>query len=51
LLSKQNGCRKSTFKQIIEEKIEEIRAHTIPLKIKEATIYGVNVFPKDKSTF
>jgi hypothetical protein len=51
LLSKQNGCRKSTCKQIIEEKIEEIKAHTILLKAKEATIYSVNLFPKDKSTF
>jgi hypothetical protein len=52
LLSKQNGCRhlKSTCKQIIEEKNEEIKAHIIPLKEKEA-IYGVNLFPKDKSTF
>jgi hypothetical protein len=50
LLSKQHGCRKSTCKQIIEEKIEEIKAHIIPLKEKEA-IYGVNLFPKDKSTF
>ena len=33
------------IKQIIEEKIEEIKAHTIPLKAKEATIYGVNLFP------
>jgi hypothetical protein len=31
--------------------IEEIKAHTLPLKAKEATIYGVNLFPKDKSTF
>jgi hypothetical protein len=23
----------------------------IPLKAKEATIYGLNLFPKDKSTF
>jgi hypothetical protein len=37
LLSKQNGCRKSTCKQIITAKIEEIKAHTIPLKAKEAT--------------
>jgi hypothetical protein len=51
LLSKQNGCRKSTCKQIIEEKIEEIKAHTIPLKAKEATIYGVNLFSKNESTF
>jgi hypothetical protein len=33
------------IKQIIEEKIEEIKAHTIPLKAKEATIYGVDLFP------
>jgi hypothetical protein len=45
LLSKA-GCRKSTCKQIIEEKIEEIKAHTISLKAKEATIYGVNLCPK-----
>jgi hypothetical protein len=32
-------------------KIEEIKAHTIHLKAKEATIYGVNLFPKDESTF
>ena len=32
-------------------KIEGIKAHTIPLKAKEATIYGANLFPKDKSTF
>jgi hypothetical protein len=43
LLSKQNGCRISTCKQITEEKIEEIKAHTIPLKAKEATIYGVKI--------
>jgi hypothetical protein len=48
-LSKQNGCRKSTCKQIIEETNEEIKAHTIPLKAKEATIYGVNLFPKAKA--
>jgi hypothetical protein len=51
LLSKQSGCRKYTCKQIIEEKIEEIKAHTIPLKAKEATIYGVNLFPTNESTF
>jgi hypothetical protein len=48
LLSKQNDCRN---KQIIEEKIEEIKAHAIPVIAKEATIYGVNLFPNDKSTF
>jgi hypothetical protein len=56
LLSKQNGRRKSTCKQIIEEKIEEIKAHTILLKhillkAKEATLYGANQFPKNESTF
>jgi hypothetical protein len=44
LLSKQNGCRN---KQVIEE----IKAHAIPVIAKEATIYGVNLFPKDKSAF
>ena len=34
-----------------KKKIEEIEAHTIPLKANEATMYGVNLFPKDKSTF
>jgi hypothetical protein len=33
-------------KQIVKEKV-----HAIPLKAKEATIYGVNLFPKKKSTF
>jgi hypothetical protein len=51
LLSKQSGCRKYTCKQIIEEKIEEIKANTIPLKAKEATKYGVNLFPTNESTF
>jgi hypothetical protein len=51
LISKQNVFRKSTCKQIIEENIEEIKTHTIPLKAKKATIYGVNLFPKEKSTF
>jgi hypothetical protein len=36
---------------IIEEKVEEIKAHAITLKAKEAIIYGVNLFPKGKSTF
>jgi hypothetical protein len=34
-----------------KKKIEEIKAHTILLKAKEATIYSVNLFPKDKSLF
>jgi hypothetical protein len=38
-------------KSLSKKKIEEIKAHTTPLKAKEATVYGVNVFPKDKSTF
>jgi hypothetical protein len=33
-------------RQIIKEKV-----HAIPLKAKEAAIYGVNLFPKKKSTF
>ena len=33
-----------------KSRIEEIKAHIIPLKEKEA-IYGVKLFPKDKSTF
>jgi hypothetical protein len=37
-LSKQNGCRKSTCKQIIVETIEEIKVLTIPQKAKEAAI-------------
>jgi hypothetical protein len=35
-----------------KKKLKKFQAHyTIPLKAKEATIYGVNLFPKDKSTF
>jgi hypothetical protein len=41
LLSKQNGC-----KQIIAEEIEEIKAHTIPLKAKEATTKAAFSLPK-----
>jgi hypothetical protein len=33
------GYQKSTWEQIIEGKIEEIRAHTISLKAKEVTNY------------
>jgi hypothetical protein len=51
LLSKQNGSRKSTCKQTIEEKIKEMKAYTIPLKAKKAKVYVVNLFPKEKSTF
>jgi hypothetical protein len=45
------GCRKSTCKQIIEEKIEEIKVHTIPLKAKEAAIHRVNYFQMTKAPF
>jgi hypothetical protein len=49
LLSKQNGCRKSTCKrQISKKKLKKLN-HS--LKAKQATIYGVTLFPKDKSTF
>jgi hypothetical protein len=34
-----------------KKKLKKLKAHTIPLKAKEATIYGINLFPKDKSTF
>jgi hypothetical protein len=42
----------STCKQVIEEKIEEIKAYTIPLKAKEETIYMVlTYFRKTKAPF
>jgi hypothetical protein len=34
-----------------KKKLKKLEEHTIPLKAKEATIYAVNLFPKDKSTF
>jgi hypothetical protein len=34
-----------------KKKLKKLKEHTIPLKAKEAAIYGVNLFPKDKSTF
>jgi methylmalonyl-CoA mutase N-terminal domain/subunit len=47
LLLKQNGCRKSICKQIIEEKIEEFKVtYYSSIKAKEAIINGVNLFPK-----
>jgi hypothetical protein len=34
-----------------KKKLKKLKAHTISLKAKETTIYGVNLFPNDKSTF
>jgi hypothetical protein len=34
-----------------KKKLKKLKAHTVPLKAKQATIYGVNLFLKDKSTF
>jgi hypothetical protein len=34
-----------------KKKLKKLKAHTIPLKAKEARIFVVNLFPKDKSTF
>ena len=31
--------------------VKKLKAHTIPLKAKEATIYYFNLFAKDKNTF
>jgi hypothetical protein len=33
-----------------KKNLKKLKEHTVPLKAKEATIYGVNIFPKDKST-
>jgi hypothetical protein len=46
-IAAENPLANKSSKKIIEE----IKEHTIPLKAKEATIHGVNLFPKDKSTF
>jgi ABC-type polar amino acid transport system ATPase subunit len=36
---------------VSKKKLKKLKAHTIPLKAKEATIYGANLFPKEKSIF
>jgi hypothetical protein len=38
-------------KSLSKKKIEEIKAHTTPLKAKEATVYGVTYFRKTKAPF
>jgi hypothetical protein len=38
-------------RKIMEEKSEEIKAQTIPLEAKEATIYGGVYFRKTKAQF
>jgi hypothetical protein len=47
-MAAENSLANKPSKKTISE---EIKAHTIPLKAKEATIYYFNQFAKDKSTF